>query len=105
MDFDTVPAKELDNYINKYNTVIIDLRDKEEYLEGHVPTAIHLPYDEIESWRYKLGKYYEIVLYCDRGSSSLLASRDLSRQGYKIVNIYGGIHAYRGKLTKNEILI
>lgn len=100
MEFNTVPAKELDSYINKYNTVIIDLRDEKEYLKGHIETAVNLPYEQFEEWRYKLGKYYEIILYCDRGSSSLLVARELSRQGHKIVNIYGGIHAYRGKLTK-----
>lgn len=105
MEFETVPAKELEKYINQYNTIIIDLRDEEDYVEGHVSTAINCPYDSIEQWKYRLGKYYEVILYCDRGSSSLLAARELSKLGYKIVNIYGGIHAYRGKLTKEINLL
>lgn len=102
MDFNTVPAKQLVDYIGKYNTIIIDLREEEEYLEGHVPTAFNIPYDDLEKYKNRLGKYDEIILYCDRGSSSLLASRTLSKLGYKVINIYGGFHAYRGEISKEK---
>lgn len=102
MDFNTVPAKQLVDYIGKYNTIIIDLRDEDEYDEGHVPTSVNIPFDDFDKYIKKLSNYDEIILYCDRGSSSLLASRELSKMGYKIVNIYGGYHAYRGDISKEK---
>lgn len=102
MDFNTVPAKQLGDYIGQYNTIIIDLRDKDEYEAGHVPTAVNIPYESLDKYKYKLSDFNEIILYCDRGSSSLLASRALSKLGYKVVNIYGGFHAYRGDISKEK---
>lgn len=99
MEFNTVPAKQLAGYIGKYNSIIIDLRDEDEYDLGHVPTAVNIPYEELDQFKNKLRKYNEIILYCDRGSSSLLAARELSKIGYKVINIYGGIKAYRGEIS------
>lgn len=99
MDFNTIPAKQLVDYIGKYNSVIIDLREEVEYLKGHIPTAVNIPYEQLDYYRYKLDKYDEILLYCDRGSSSLLAARALSKSGYKVINIYGGFHSYRGRVS------
>lgn len=99
MDFNTIPAKQLNDYIGKYNTVIIDLREEEEYMKGHIPTAVNIPYERLEHYGNKLNKYNEIILYCDRGSSSLLAARSLSKLGYKVINIYGGFHSYRGRVS------
>lgn len=102
MDFNTVPAKQLGDYIEKYSTIIIDLRDEDEYDSGHVPTAVNIPYDKLDEYKHKLSNFNEIILYCDRGSSSLLASRKLSKLGYNVVNIYGGFHAYRGDISKEK---
>ena len=33
------------------------------------------------------------LFYCDRGSSSLLAAKDLSRQGYRTMSLVGGIQS------------
>lgn len=99
MEFNTVPAKQLVDYIGKYNSIIIDLRDEDEYDLGHVPTAVNIPYEELDKFKNKLSKYNEIILYCDRGGSSLLAARELSKIGYKVINIYGGINAYRGDIS------
>lgn len=100
MAFDTIRAKDIANYIGKSNVQIIDLRDQMEYLEGHIPTAINIPYDDFEKEKHSLSSNVELILYCDRGNLSLLLARDLSNEGYLVKNIYGGISAYRGKLNR-----
>jgi rhodanese-related sulfurtransferase len=94
MKFDIISAKELDDYVNSPNTLIIDLRDKEAYDAYHVPKAVNIPFEELEGQQYSLSEYYQIVLYCERGSQSLLAARRLCRLGYRVRNVCGGIHAY-----------
>jgi Rhodanese-related sulfurtransferase len=102
MDFETISAKDIDKYIGKENTKIIDIRDYEEYKEGHIPTAVNIPYEQLERYMPYLNSYENLILYCERGNISLLASRDLSKIGYRTINIVGGIHAYRGKLSIDE---
>lgn len=100
MAFETIRAKDITNYIGKSNILIIDLRERMEYFEGHIPSAINIPYDEFEKEKHSLSSNVELILYCDRGNLSLLLARDLSNEGYLVKNIYGGISAYRGKLNR-----
>ncbi len=100
MSFDTIGANDMTNYIGKRNVVIIDLRDREEYIAGHIPTAVNIPYEELEEQKVGLMRYHLLILYCDRGHISLMAARDLIQDGYNIKSLYGGIRAYRGKLER-----
>lgn len=100
MSFDTIRASEMNNYIGMRNVLIIDLRDREEYMAGHIPTAVNIPYEDLEEQKAMLLRYNLLVLYCDRGHISLMAARDLIKDGYHIKSLYGGIRAYRGRLEK-----
>ncbi len=100
MALETICAKDIENYIGKYNVRIIDLREPDEYRKGHIPTAINIPYSDFENKRDSLPFNRILILYCDRGNLSLLLARELSNNGYQVKNIYGGIHAYRGDLVQ-----
>ena len=82
--------------------MIIDLRDKHDYDKGHIPTAVNIPYEELEDRRKSLPRHFLLIFYCDRGNVSLLAARDLMRDGYNIKSLYGGMRAYRGKLERSR---
>lgn len=98
MSFETIRTNEIINYIGKRNVLIIDLREREEYRAGHIPTAVNIPYEELEEQKNKLDRNNLLIFYCDRGNISLLAARDLIRDGYNIKSLFGGMRAYRGKL-------
>lgn len=101
MGFETISAKELENYIGKKDYIIIDLRETFEYQKGHVPTAINIPYQDSVNWDciFYQYRYYKVILYCERGNTSLLVARDLAANGYWAISVAGGIHLYRGKLV------
>ncbi len=44
---------------------IIDTREEEYFLLGHIPTAINYPYDEIENLYSKIPLGTKLILYCD----------------------------------------
>ncbi len=100
MTFETIRAKDIENYIGKYNVQIIDLREPREYRKGHISTAINIPYMDFENMKSSLPTDRLLILYCDRGNLSLLLARELSIEGYQVKNIYGGIRAYRGNLVQ-----
>jgi rhodanese-related sulfurtransferase len=101
MSFDTIRINEIVKYIGNPNALIIDLRDRYEYDNGHIPGAINIPYEELENYTNRLQKRQQLIFYCDRGNISLLAARDLMKFGYNIKSLYGGIRAYHGKLDKS----
>lgn len=100
MCFDTIPAKALNAYMQSYDYTLVDLRDYADYKRGHIPTAISIPYDNLVGNPSQLSMTKKYILYCDRGSMSMLASKELCERGYSVLNVYGGIHAYRGVLER-----
>lgn len=102
MSFDTIKTNDIVKYIGNQNVLIIDLRDKKEYDSGHIPTAVNIPYEDLDEQKKYLSRNYLLIFYCDRGNISLLAARDLIKDGYNIKSLYGGIRAYRGSLESNR---
>jgi rhodanese-related sulfurtransferase len=102
MSFDTIKTNDILKYIDSPNVLIIDLRDKKEYDAGHIPTAVNIPYEELERKKPYLQMNNLLIFYCDRGNISLLAARDLMKDGYNIKSLYGGLHAYHGKLERSK---
>lgn len=101
MSFETIRTNDIEKYIGKPNVLIIDLRDRYEFDEGHIPSAINIPYIELEHYKNTLSMNNLLILYCERGNISLLAARDLMKYGYNIKSLYGGLRAYRGRLERS----
>lgn len=97
MRLETISAKEIDFYINNKNYIIIDLRDRDEFLSAHIKGAVNIEYDSILTRIQSLSKDKNIILYCDRGGMSIMAAKSLTRMGYNVKSVVGGINAYTGK--------
>ena len=99
----TMTYQELQNKLNaKENFVLLDVRTQEEFNAGHIPSAILLPYDEINIKAATVlpDKEKEIVLYCRSGRRSAIAKKALVELGYKDVKDFGGISRWQGELVK-----
>ncbi len=75
--------------------MIVDVRSRQEYEEGHIDGAINFPeYEMNKSNCIKIlnNKCREIIVYCQNGGRSKNAYRRLKRFGYEYVyNLHGGI--------------
>lgn len=85
----------LDGYIGRTDAIIIDVRSREAFQRGHIRGARNIPYGEQDGYQY-FPKDKELILYCDRGSTSLTKGRELSRRGFRVKSVSGGLHAYQG---------
>jgi len=65
--------------------LIIDVRTKEEYKEGHIEGSLNIPVDEIGKAMGWLLKDVPLVLVCASGSRSEVAVKTLKDNGFKIV--------------------
>lgn len=77
--------------------VILDVRSREGYREGHIPGAVNIPLEELKSrWR-ELAKDRQVVSYCWTASCTLCtkASQLLAAQGYQAREMVGGIEAWK----------
>lgn len=97
VELETISAKRIDDYLYDPNFVIIDLRSQEDYDRRHVQGAINIPYERLPEKMDILSRNLQYILYCERGSVSLVAAKEMSSYGYIVKSVVGGIHAYRGK--------
>lgn len=80
--------------------VLIDVREREEFNEGYIPSAIHLPrsFLELRVENTVPDHARPVVAYCAGGTRSLLAADAMRRLGYKsVVSLVGGISRWRNE--------
>ena len=80
------------------NAVIIDVRDKDEWDEGHIPGATHMSRGTIElDIEEKVPEPNAMVIcHCGGGGRSALAAESLQKMGYKNVHsMAGGFKAWK----------
>src|SRR5437868_2108199 len=78
--------------------VIIDVRDKDEWDEEHIPQAIHLDRGTLElEIEEKLPDPNAVIIcHCGGGGRSALAAESLQKMGYKNVrSMAGGLKAWK----------
>ena len=73
--------------------IILDVRTREEYDQGHIPGAILIPDTEIEAKAADLlpDKDQLILVYCRSGRRSKLAAQSLADLGYTNIREFRGI--------------
>lgn len=77
---------------------MIDVREESEWVQGHLPHAVHVAKGIIERDIEKLMPDYQkkYVLYCSGGFRSALAADNLQKMGYNNVwSMEGGTRAWR----------
>jgi rhodanese-related sulfurtransferase len=80
------------------DAVIIDVRDKDEWDEGHIPGAMHMSRGTIElDIEEKVpDPNAMIICHCGGGGRGALATESLQKMGYKNVrNMSGGFKAWK----------
>lgn len=74
------------------NCVILDVRSRKEFLEGHINNSINIPLDTLKKEINKLKKEDKIVVCCQSGIRSKKAIKILENLGFKnLYNLKGGI--------------
>ncbi len=65
--------------------VILDVRSKQEFLEGHIQGAINIPYDQLDAQAKWLEQYQDqpVLVYCRSGRRAGVAEQILIAQGFK----------------------
>ncbi len=78
--------------------VLIDVRTREEYRQGHIPGSVNIPLNEITSVTERVpAKDTPIFVHCLSGGRSAQAAGYLGKLGYRQVKNIGGISGYQGK--------
>ena len=84
--------------MQNHEALIVDVREKDEWDEEHIPHAIHLSRGTIElDIEEKFpDSNATIICHCGGGGRSALATESLQKMGYKNVrSMAGGLKAWK----------
>ena len=83
---------------NKGNSIIIDVRTKEEFVSGHISDATNIDYygSDFKEKLDLVKKDVPILVYCRSGGRSSRAANIMQSLGFtKVYNLSGGIGAWK----------
>ena len=89
----TVGTQELVRLVNKENAVVLDVRERNEFMEGHIVDALNIPYTSLESRLDEISQHKEtpIVIACKMGQHSGAAGTLLQKNGFtNVTRLTGG---------------
>jgi molybdopterin/thiamine biosynthesis adenylyltransferase/rhodanese-related sulfurtransferase len=88
-----VDATQARERIESGEPVVVDVREQDEWDEGHIPGAVHVPRGHLESRIERLAPDAgrPVVVYCSAGNRSAFAAKTLAELGYEdVVSLAGG---------------
>lgn len=88
----TLGPMELKSMMEQENVVIIDVRDKDDYDNGHIPNAISIPRKDLDEKFEELSKDKIHIIYCynQQCHLGLCACRFLATKNIPCMHLDGG---------------
>jgi rhodanese-related sulfurtransferase len=84
--------------MNQGPTLILDVREAEEYAAGHLPRARHIPLSQLSKRLDEIGKFKDkpVIVTCKTGNRSGAATRLLKQAGFtSVFELRGGLGAWQ----------
>lgn len=87
---------------NNTDLTLLDVRNEREFLNGHIPNAVLVPYKLVrKNYSSLLEKEKKYLIYCDNGKKSEKVAKVLSNNGFsRIYVIAGGIENWSDDLVR-----
>lgn len=101
----SIPVARAIQMVNRDAGVIVDVREPDEYKQGHIPRAINVPLSALPTRLKDIEKYKQkpVILCCASGQRSARSALVLRKHGFNSVhNLAGGISAWKNENLPTE---
>ena len=98
LGFMEVESSEAVRLMNHEDAVVLDVREDQEYADGHIVNALHIPVGVLEKRLDELEAHKDkpLIVYCRSGDRATRASVTLRKQGFNNVSkLNGGMLAWK----------
>ncbi|MGA2410874.1 MAG: molybdopterin-synthase adenylyltransferase MoeB [Candidatus Binataceae bacterium] len=96
----SIDADQARKMLDQPGTVLVDVRESDEWRQGHIPQAVAIPrgFLELRIEEKVPDHKAPIILQCASGTRSLLAARTLHELGYEnLYNLTGGFNTWKDR--------
>lgn len=93
-----VTPQQATNLVNREEGVIVDVRDADEYREGHIAGSLNIPAAQIADRLSELDAYRDkpLIITCKGGPSASAAGKALKAKGFtNLKRLQGGMQGWR----------
>lgn len=92
----TLGPVELKDMMEQNKVTVLDVRDREDYKDGHIPGAVSMPRAEMDERLIELSKdvLYVVCCYNQQCHLGACACRFLSVNGYHCMHLDGGFKTW-----------
>ena len=84
--------------MNQGGSLVLDIREGDEYASGHLPRARHIPLSQLSKRVEEIGKFKDkpVLVTCRTGAKAAAAARLLKQAGFtKVLALRGGVDAWQ----------
>jgi sulfur-carrier protein adenylyltransferase/sulfurtransferase len=92
-EIDEIDVSRARDLLAEAEAAVVDVRERDEWAEGHLPGAVHIPRGSLESRIEGVvpDRSQAVVVYCGSGSRSAFAAKTLEELGYgNVLSLAGG---------------
>jgi rhodanese-related sulfurtransferase len=95
----TISASEVEQALDQDKQLhFIDVREDYEVANGMIPGAMHIRMNEIPTSIENLDENKEYIIVCAAGVRSEMVCRYLLENGFKAINMEGGMYSWSGEV-------
>ena len=99
--FKFIDTDEAITKIEKKESIVVDIRDKDSFNGGHIDGAFNLSNENIEAFIRDTKKEQSIIVCCYHGNSSQRASKFLTQKGFTdVYSLNGGYKMWKNQKNK-----
>jgi rhodanese-related sulfurtransferase len=98
--YKNIKMTELEHAMKNEKVHILDVREIDEFEEGHIPGSINTPISSFMKFVSKLDKTTHYYIVCLTGARSQAVAQYLGNNGYQVSNVLGGMIVYRGVIEE-----
>ena len=73
---------------------LVDVREDDEWLAGHVPDALHIPLGALRERCEQIPRGRDVYVICRSGARSARAVQALNAAGWQTLNVADGMHGW-----------
>lgn len=99
MNYQCISIDQANQLIQDGEATILDIRDPQSFMQGHVDNSINVTNDNVEDVVSGADKSKPLIIYCYHGNSSKNAAEYFSNMGFELsYSVNGGFEEWKLRL-------
>lgn len=96
--FQSISSDEFFQKEKSHPLAILDVREVDEFQNGHIPSAQNIPLSELDIRFKELDKDTSYYVICHSGGRSVNACLFLGEHSFNVTNVMGGMSVWKGAI-------